>query len=164
MQLLQKTVGMKNPLRVVPLFETKQDLENASAAILKLLSIPWYLDHIKGSQEIMLVMRGLCNSYNISYLKGYSDSAKDAGRLTSVWQLYVTQEQLVEVCDKFNVQLTLFHGRGGSVGRGGGYYFVSNFIYPSELLRPQHLAILSQPNGTIRGRMRITIQGEIIDR
>ncbi|KAJ3186021.1 hypothetical protein HDU85_000935 [Gaertneriomyces sp. JEL0708] len=137
--LLQKICGvpLSSSLRIAPLFETKADLEHAADTMHKLLSIPFYLDHLrrdhKSSQEVML---------------GYSDSAKDGSRLTSVWQLYVTQEQLVEMCDRYNIKLTLFHGRGGSVGRGGG---------------PQHLAILSQPSGTVRGRMRITIQGEIID-
>ncbi|KAJ3124037.1 hypothetical protein HK098_001413 [Nowakowskiella sp. JEL0407] len=132
-QLLQKVSGMKKPMRVAPLFETKADLERAAETIERLLSVPWYVQNINGHQEVMI---------------GYSDSAKDAGRLTSVWQLYVSQEELVKTCEKYGVKLTLFHGRGGSVGRGGG---------------PQHLAILSQPSGTVQGRMRITIQGEIID-
>lgn len=96
-------MGIKTPLRVVPLFETKEDLEGAAQAIHDILSIDWYRHHIKGHQEVML---------------GYSDSAKDAGRLTSVWQLYLSQEELVRACDAFKVKLTLFHGRGGSVGRG----------------------------------------------
>ncbi|KAJ1570096.1 hypothetical protein HK096_001732 [Nowakowskiella sp. JEL0078] len=132
-QLLQKVSRMKQPMRVAPLFETKADLERAADTIERLLSVPWYVENIKGHQEVMI---------------GYSDSAKDAGRLTSVWQLYKSQEDLVKTCEKYGVKLTLFHGRGGSVGRGGG---------------PQHLAILSQPSGTVQGRMRITIQGEIID-
>ena len=78
---------------------------------------------------------------------GYSDSAKDAGRLTSAWELYLAQERLTTTCKEFNVKLTLFHGRGGSVGRGGG---------------PQHVAILSQPPGSVDDSMRVTIQGEII--
>ncbi|KAJ3055215.1 hypothetical protein HK097_011216 [Rhizophlyctis rosea] len=131
--LLQKTVGIQHPMRVVPLFETKSDLEGSTETVERLLSVDWYREEINGHQEVML---------------GYSDSAKDGSRLTSVWSLYRTQEELVRTCDKHGVQLTLFHGRGGSVGRGGG---------------PQHLAILSQPSGTIQGRMRITIQGEIID-
>ncbi|KAJ3092108.1 hypothetical protein HK102_010674 [Quaeritorhiza haematococci] len=132
-QLLQKTVAMQNPLRVVPLFETKTDLENASDVLERLLSIKRYRENIHGQIEVML---------------GYSDSAKDAGRLTSVWQLYLAQEELVKTCERHGIKLTMFHGRGGSVGRGGG---------------PQHLAILSQPSGTVQGRMRITVQGEIIE-
>ncbi|TPX68375.1 phosphoenolpyruvate carboxylase [Spizellomyces sp. 'palustris'] len=131
--LLQKIAGIQEPMRVAPLFETKADLENASSTIDRLLSVEYYRKSINGRQEVML---------------GYSDSAKDGSRLTSVWGLYNAQEELVRTCEKHGVQLTLFHGRGGSVGRGGG---------------PQHLAILSQPNGTVQGRMRITIQGEIID-
>ncbi|KAJ3401223.1 hypothetical protein HDV05_000608 [Chytridiales sp. JEL 0842] len=135
--VLQKACGIKKLLRVVPLFETKQDLENASSTINRLFSVPYYRTLIttvfENTQEIML---------------GYSDSSKDSGRLTSAWQLYRTQEDLVETCKKYGVELVLFHGRGGSVGRGGG---------------PQGLAILSQPDGTVMGRMRVTIQGEIID-
>jgi len=101
--------------------------------IRKLLSVDWYRDIIGGYQEVML---------------GYSDSAKDAGRFASVWSLYQAQEALIKTCDYWGVELNMFHGRGGTVGRGGG---------------PQHLAILSQPSGTVRGKMRITIQGELID-
>ncbi|KAI8825738.1 phosphoenolpyruvate carboxylase [Fimicolochytrium jonesii] len=131
--LLQKTAGVVTPMRVAPLFETKADLEAAPQTIDRLLSVPYYRSSIHDQQEVML---------------GYSDSAKDGSRLTSVCCLYTAQEELVRTCDKYGVRLTLFHGRGGSVGRGGG---------------PQHLAILSQPSGTVQGRMRITIQGEIID-
>lgn len=145
-ELLQKIVGIKNKLRVVPLFETKEDLENASNSINEIFSIDWYIQHISGSQEIML---------------GYSDSAKDAGRLTSVWQLYLTQEELVKTCEKFKVKLTLFHGRGGSVGRGG---MINELNSINIIGGPQHLAILSQPAGSVQGKMRITIQGETIDR
>ncbi|KAJ3167441.1 hypothetical protein HDU88_002363 [Geranomyces variabilis] len=131
--LLQKTAGVAKPMRVAPLFETKSDLESAAQTIDRLLSVPYYRASINDHQEVML---------------GYSDSAKDGSRLTSVCCLYRSQEELVETCKKYGVSLTLFHGRGGSVGRGGG---------------PQHLAILSQPSGTVQGNMRITIQGEIID-
>ena len=79
---------------------------------------------------------------------GYSDSGKDAGRLAAAWGLYEVQEQLTAVARKHGVRLTLFHGRGGTVGRGGG---------------PTHLAILSQPPGTIGGRLRVTIQGETVE-
>src|SRR6188472_3863731 len=78
---------------------------------------------------------------------GYSDSAKDGGRLASNWALYRAQESIVEVCREARVELTLFHGRGGSVGRGGG---------------PTYLAIRSQPPGSVTGRMRVTEQGEMI--
>jgi len=132
-ELLQKQAGNISHQRVVPLFETKADLERSGDVIERLFSLPWYKTHIDGKQEVML---------------GYSDSAKDAGRLTSVWSLYKAQETLVEICKRHEVKLTLFHGRGGTVGRGGG---------------PQHLAVLSQPPGSILGTMRVTIQGETID-
>ena len=74
---------------------------------------------------------------------GYSDSGKDAGRLAAAWGLYEVQENLAKVADEYDIHLTLFHGRGGTVGRGGG---------------PAHLAVLSQPPGTIRGTIRVTVQ------
>jgi phosphoenolpyruvate carboxylase len=131
--LLQRACGCRHPQRIVPLFETKSDLERSSATLRCLLTIEAYRSRIGGKQEVML---------------GYSDSAKDAGRFASVWSLYKAQEELVQVCQEFGVQLTLFHGRGGSIGRGGG---------------PQHLAILSQPPGSVQGVLRVTIQGEVID-
>jgi phosphoenolpyruvate carboxylase len=78
---------------------------------------------------------------------GYSDSAKDAGRFAAAWDLYRAQEQIVAVCQRHHVDLTLFHGRGGSIGRGGG---------------PTYLAIQSQPPGSVKGRLRVTEQGEVI--
>lgn len=78
---------------------------------------------------------------------GYSDSGKDAGRLAANWALYKCQESLVAVCKEFGVELTLFHGRGGSIGRGGG---------------PLLKAMQSQPPGTVEGTLRITEQGEMV--
>src|SRR6185436_10244797 len=78
---------------------------------------------------------------------GYSDSAKDGGRLTANWQIYKAQEAVVAAAREAGVRLTLFHGRGGSIGRGGG---------------PTHLAIQSQPPGSVDGRLRVTVQGEMI--
>ncbi|XP_042027950.1 phosphoenolpyruvate carboxylase isoform X2 [Salvia splendens] len=132
-ELLQRECHVKNPLRVVPLFEKLDDLEAAPAAVARLFSIDWYKNRINGKQEVMI---------------GYSDSGKDAGRLSAAWQLYKAQEQLVEVAKKYGVKLTMFHGRGGTVGRGGG---------------PTHLAILSQPPDTINGSLRVTVQGEVIE-
>uniref|UniRef100_A0A7S3YVA3 phosphoenolpyruvate carboxylase n=1 Tax=Lotharella globosa TaxID=91324 RepID=A0A7S3YVA3_9EUKA len=133
-ELLQKEAGVNSPMRVAPLFETKTDLNNAPRNLKRLLSIPWYANRINGCQEVML---------------GYSDSAKDAGRFASVWELYKAQEGMCAVGRSMGVRLTLFHGRGGTVGRGGG---------------PQHLAILSQPPRSIQGSMRVTVQGEVMDK
>jgi phosphoenolpyruvate carboxylase len=133
--LLQRECGGTESrlLRVVPLFERLADLEDAPRVLRQLFSVPWYLEHIKGNQEVMI---------------GYSDSGKDAGRMSAAWALYQGQEEVCKVGAEFGVAITLFHGRGGTVGRGGG---------------PSHLAILSQPPGTINGRLRVTIQGEIIE-
>ncbi|KAK6785181.1 hypothetical protein RDI58_018636 [Solanum bulbocastanum] len=132
-ELLQRECHVKSPLRVVPLFEKLADLESAPAAVARLFSIDWYRNRINGKQEVMI---------------GYSDSGKDAGRLSAAWQLYKAQEELVKVAKEFGVKLTMFHGRGGTVGRGGG---------------PTHLAILSQPPDTIHGSLRVTVQGEVIE-
>ena len=131
-QLLQREAGVRSPLRVVPLFETVEDLQRAEQTMDRLLSIPWYKKRIAGRQEIMI---------------GYSDSAKRAGQLTAAWALYQAQEAMVRVCDRHGVRLTLFHGRGGTVGRGGS---------------PIHDAIVSQPPGAVRGTLRVTEQGEVI--
>ncbi|CAH9147516.1 unnamed protein product [Cuscuta epithymum] len=123
-------------LRVVPLFETVKDLREAGSVIRKLLSIDWYRDHIKknhnGHQEVMV---------------GYSDSGKDAGRFTAAWELYKAQEDVIAACNEHGIKVTLFHGRGGSIGRGGG---------------PTYLAIQSQPPGSIMGTVRSTEQGEMV--
>ncbi|PKG79123.1 phosphoenolpyruvate carboxylase [Shewanella sp. Actino-trap-3] len=130
--LLLKEAGCTNPMHVVPLFETLADLEGAADCMTSLLNIDWYRGYTKGMQEVMI---------------GYSDSAKDAGVMAAAWAQYRAQEQLVAVCKKADVKLMLFHGRGGSIGRGGG---------------PAHKAILSQPPGSVDGRIRVTEQGEMI--
>jgi len=130
--VLQKEAGMKSCLRTVPLFETLSDLENAHHVMQEIYKISWYLKYFKNKQEVMI---------------GYSDSSKDAGKLAASWAQYCTQEKLQELSNKYKVDLTLFHGRGGSVGRGGG---------------PIYEALLSQPPGTVNGRTRVTEQGEII--
>jgi phosphoenolpyruvate carboxylase len=129
-ELLQQLAGCR--LRTVPLFEQIDDLRDAAATLGALFATPWYRARIDGRQEVMI---------------GYSDSAKDGGRLAANWGLYRAQEALVEVCREAGVELTLFHGRGGSVGRGGG---------------PTYLAIQSQPPGSVEGRLRVTEQGEMI--
>ncbi|XP_066307006.1 phosphoenolpyruvate carboxylase, housekeeping isozyme isoform X2 [Miscanthus floridulus] len=132
-ELLQRECHVKKPLRVVPLFEKLADLEAAPAALARLFSVEWYRNRISGKQEVMI---------------GYSDSGKDAGRFSAAWQLYKAQEELINVAKLYGVKLTMFHGRGGTVGRGGG---------------PTHLAILSQPPETIHGSLRVTVQGEVIE-
>nr|Q01647.1 RecName: Full=Phosphoenolpyruvate carboxylase; Short=PEPC; Short=PEPCase [Flaveria pringlei]CAA45505.1 phosphoenolpyruvate carboxylase [Flaveria pringlei] len=132
-ELLQRECHVKHPLRVVPLFEKLADLEAAPAAMARLFSIDWYRNRIDGKQEVMI---------------GYSDSGKDAGRFSAAWQLYKAQEEIIKVAKEFGVKLVIFHGRGGTVGRGGG---------------PTHLAILSQPPDTIHGSLRVTVQGEVIE-
>ena len=131
-ELLQKEAQVPNPLRTVPLFETSQDLQGAADVLDALLEQPWYRERIAGRQEVML---------------GYSDSAKDVGRLTAGWDLYKAQEAIVESTRRHDVRVTLFHGRGGSVGRGGG---------------PTHLALKSQPPGSLDGTLRVTEQGEML--
>jgi phosphoenolpyruvate carboxylase len=131
-ELMQKAVGNTTPQRVVPLFETIDDLERSGSVMRQLFQMPWYKAHIRGQQEIMV---------------GYSDSAKDGGRLTANWWLYKAQEEVVRICQEHQVHPTLFHGRGGTVARGGG---------------PTHLAIQSQPPGSVDGSLRVTEQGEMI--
>jgi phosphoenolpyruvate carboxylase len=131
-QLLLKEAGVLRPMRVVPLFETLADLDNAGPVIERLLGLPGYRSRLQGPQEVMI---------------GYSDSAKDAGTTAAAWAQYRAQERLVDICREQQVELLLFHGRGGTVGRGGG---------------PAHAAILSQPPGSVAGRFRTTEQGEMI--
>jgi len=131
-----RTADNNSSLRVVPLFETLDDLDAAGEVMSTLFSNPWYRDHIRtiheDLQEVML---------------GYSDSGKDAGRLAANWALYRAQEALVGIAKDHSVKLNLFHGRGGTVGRGGG---------------PTYLAIQSQAPGSVEGMFRITEQGEMV--
>lgn len=130
--LLLRDAGLDHNLPIVPLFETLDDLQRAPETLDALLSIPWYADYCAGSVQVMI---------------GYSDSAKDAGQFAAAWAQYLAQEKLVEVARTHSVELTLFHGRGGAVGRGGG---------------PAQAAVRSQPPGSINGRLRVTEQGEMI--
>jgi phosphoenolpyruvate carboxylase len=130
--LLLREMGIRHDIRVVPLFETLDDLDNARDCIDALLSVSWYKQYTHGHQEVMI---------------GYSDSSKDAGQLAAAWGQFKAQEALTEVCQAHNVHLTLFHGRGGTVGRGGG---------------PSHTAILAQPPGSVDRSLRVTEQGEMI--
>lgn len=129
---LQKAYDLETPIHVAPLFETLADLENASETMGKLYAMQTYRDIIGPRQEIML---------------GYSDSAKDAGRFASAWQVYQAQESLIELTNKNGLQLVFFHGRGGTISRGGG---------------PIFKALQALPPGSIQGSIRITEQGEMI--
>ncbi|ERS03495.1 phosphoenolpyruvate carboxylase [Acinetobacter sp. COS3] len=130
--LLQKEAGIQQPLRVVPLFETLKDLDGAAKTMDTLFSMHWYKQHINAKHEVMI---------------GYSDSAKDAGFMSANWAQYRAQEELTAIAQKHGVQLTLFHGRGGSISRGGA---------------PTQQALFSQPPGSISGAIRVTEQGEMI--
>lgn len=138
--VLLKEAGLIDPngrshINLVPLFETIEDLRNCAGIMDRALSLPEYrrlVDSRGGLQEVML---------------GYSDSNKDGGFVTSGWELYKAEISLVDVFAKQNVRLRLFHGRGGSVGRGGG---------------PSYEAVLAQPGGAVNGQIRLTEQGEII--
>lgn len=130
--LLQKEAGIQQALRVVPLFETLKDLDGAAKTMNTLFTMDWYKQHIHGKHEVMI---------------GYSDSAKDAGFMSANWAQYRAQEELTAIAKKHGVQLTLFHGRGGSISRGGA---------------PTQQALFSQPPGSISGAIRVTEQGEMI--
>ncbi|MDC3175054.1 phosphoenolpyruvate carboxylase [Candidatus Pelagibacter sp.] len=129
---LQKEARIKNKLRVVPLFETLDDLINAKPIMLNLFSQKWYRKLIQNNQEVMI---------------GYSDSSKDAGKICASWHQYKAQEEIVKLGRKFGVNVTFFHGRGGSPGRGGG---------------PIQATLRSQPPNSVNGKIRITDQGEVI--
>ncbi len=129
---LQKEAKIKEKLRVVPLFETLEDLINAKSIMENLFSSPWYRKLIKNKQEVMI---------------GYSDSSKDAGKMCASWHQYKAQEQIVKLAKKFSINVVFFHGRGGSAGRGGG---------------PIQATLRSQPPNSVNGKIRITDQGEVI--
>jgi len=139
--LFAKETGVYDPaipgrtISVVPLFETIDDLRRAPEMFAQLLQTPEYRQYLEtrgNLQEIMI---------------GYSDSGKNGGIVTSSWELYKAQKQLVATAQANGIELRLFHGRGGTIGRGGG---------------PTHAAILAQPPGTVAGRIKLTEQGEVI--
>lgn len=130
--LLLKEAGCKFTIPVAPLFETLGDLDHSEKVMTDLFNIGWY--------------RGVINNYQMIMI-GYSDSAKDAGMLAAGWAQYRAQEALVNLCEKYNIELTLFHGRGGTIGRGGA---------------PAHAALLSQPPRSLKNGLRVTEQGEMI--
>jgi len=130
--LLLKEAGCSHSLPVAPLFETLDDLSRAREVVTALLQDSWYRGHIEGRLMVMI---------------GYSDSAKDAGVLAAGWAQYRAQEELLQTCGDFDTRLTLFHGRGGTIGRGGA---------------PAGEALLSQPPGSLENGLRVTEQGEMI--
>ncbi|MDF2155691.1 phosphoenolpyruvate carboxylase [Vibrio sp. CAU 1672] len=130
--LLLQEAGCPYRMDVCPLFETLDDLNNAEAVIKQLMDIDLYRGFIQNHQMVMI---------------GYSDSAKDAGVMAAGWAQYHAMESLVKVAEEEGVELTLFHGRGGTIGRGGA---------------PAHAALLSQPPKSLKGGLRVTEQGEMI--
>ncbi|NRF15904.1 phosphoenolpyruvate carboxylase [Vibrio coralliilyticus] len=130
--LLLQEAGCPYRMDVCPLFETLDDLNNAESVIKQLMGIDLYRGFIQNHQMVMI---------------GYSDSAKDAGVMSAGWAQYHAMEALVKVAEEEGVELTLFHGRGGTIGRGGA---------------PAHAALLSQPPKSLKGGLRVTEQGEMI--
>ncbi|WP_339896504.1 phosphoenolpyruvate carboxylase [uncultured Gilvimarinus sp.] len=130
--LLLKECGMGWNMPIVPLFETLDDLDRSAEVMELLWQLPWYKEYTDAKQTVMI---------------GYSDSAKDAGKFAATWAQYKSQERLVALADQYGIDLILFHGRGGTVGRGGG---------------PVEKAMASQPPGSVKGKIRVTEQGEMI--
>ncbi|MBD1575726.1 phosphoenolpyruvate carboxylase [Vibrio sp. S11_S32] len=130
--LLLQECGCKFRMDVCPLFETLDDLNHSEVVMKQLYSLEWYREFINNHQMVMI---------------GYSDSAKDAGVMSAGWAQYDAMDKLVKVSDAEGIELTLFHGRGGTVGRGGA---------------PAHAALLSQPPRSLKGGLRVTEQGEMI--
>lgn len=130
--LLLKEAGCQYTLPVAPLFETLDDLDHSEKVMTDLFNIGWYRGVINNKQMVMI---------------GYSDSAKDAGMLAASWAQYRAQEALVNLSEKYHIELVLFHGRGGTIGRGGA---------------PAHAALLSQPPRSLKNGLRVTEQGEMI--
>ena len=133
--LLAHWTGCADGLHIAPLFETLDDLSRAPRILTELFALDVYREHLSGCHNAQTIMIG------------YSDSNKDGGYLAANWALYRAQESIAQVCREHGIKLTLFHGRGGSVARGGG---------------PANRAIRAQPPGTIEGRFRMTEQGETI--
>ena len=130
-----KDKGWTSDIKVSPLFETIDDLSRINDILESLLNNPLYAEILTNSnnrQEIML---------------GYSDSCKDGGILSSSWSLYKAQKEIIQIANKYSIECRMFHGRGGTVGRGGG---------------PTHNAIVAQPAGTVNGMIKITEQGEVL--
>jgi phosphoenolpyruvate carboxylase len=133
--LLARWTGCDEGLQIVPLFETIEDLKSAPAILDALFTLPQYREHLASCLNAQMVMIG------------YSDSNKDGGYVMANWALYQGQENITKIAQKHNIALTIFHGRGGTIARGGG---------------PANRAIRAQPPGSINGRFRLTEQGETI--
>ncbi len=133
--LLAQDAELFGKLDIVPLFETVDDLRAAPAIMTSLFENPVYARHLslRGNQQEIMI--------------GYSDSNKDGGYLQANWMLFTAQRNMAKACEEHGIKLTLFHGRGGSIGRGGG---------------PTNRAILAQPPESVQGRIRITEQGEVV--
>ena len=141
--LLMREVGVMRPgdeatlsVRVIPLFETIDDLRRCEPIMDRFLSLPGVMPLVRGSWGSI-----------VEVMLGYSDSNKDGGFMTSGWELYQAEVRLTDLCRRRGLTLRLFHGRGGSVGRGGG---------------PTYQAVLAQPAGSVGGQIRVTEQGEVI--
>ncbi len=160
--LLAQEAGLYDPatchttVRIVPLFETVEDLKRAPAVMRELFELPLYRAALAGGYQHVSAEQNAIANTNAVPLKpndlqevmlGYSDSNKDSGFLSSNWEIHKAQRALQKVASEFGISLRIFHGRGGSVGRGGG---------------PAYSAILAQPTDTIQGRIKITEQGEVL--
>ena len=139
MLMLATEVGIEKDVELVPLLETIDDLYRGSDIMTQLFENPEYHKYLEG--------RGQRHGLHQQIMIGYSDSSKDGGYLASNWHLYRAQQMLTETCERYGISLQLFHGRGGSIGRGGG---------------PTNRSILSQPPQSLRGGIKITEQGEVI--
>ena len=162
--LLSQEAGLYDPatchttVRIVPLFETVEDLKRAPKVMRELFELPLYRAALSGGYQYVAAVKEQNTQSETSpvplrpsdlqeVMLGYSDSNKDSGFLSSNWEIHKAQRALQQVASKFGISLRIFHGRGGSVGRGGG---------------PAYSAILAQPTDTIKGRIKITEQGEVL--
>ncbi len=150
--LLAKEVGLYDPatgmgtLRIVPLFETVEDLQKAPFVMDALFALPLYRSNLSGGYDPAAHHSTLTLDLQ-EVMLGYSDSNKDSGFLSSNWEIHKAQKALQQIADQYAVKLRIFHGRGGSVGRGGG---------------PSYDAIRAQPGNSVNGRIKITEQGEVL--
>ncbi|MBD2095795.1 phosphoenolpyruvate carboxylase [Trichocoleus sp. FACHB-591] len=150
--LLAKEAGLYDPatgvgtLQVVPLFETVEDLKQAPSVMLDLFELPLYRAFLAGGHAAVTNPEGMHPMLQ-EVMLGYSDSNKDSGFLSSNWEIHKAQQALQQIAETYGIHLRIFHGRGGSVGRGGG---------------PAYEAILAQPGRSVNGRIKITEQGEVL--